>query len=301
MNKAMLLASAALCLAASGADRDMMAAVLRLEIADRVVIEAKKLDSSPEVSVAAEEYRANVISKIRGAIEPLFDSADDAQCALAAFIDSVRKAPADYAPLRDDVMKNDLPGDIEAAGAFLGNVQTWLGLRKKKGAEAPPLAVWLDRDSKVPPAVAKKPKKKKRRNSLRDAEAAAGTFVEAPDDGGSVLGTFGTARNERRQKALKDAESGMAQVMEERRIADEEYNAKKQAAAAAEAVAMQAQAQKLAAAEQEAVEQDQNSWKTRIKGIVSSAAGAAGSAFLGGVGSRVGEAAAQAVFKDIIR
>ena len=301
MNKAMLLASAALCLAASGADRDMMAAVLRLEIADRVVIEAKKLDSSPEVSVAAEEYRANVISKIRGAIEPLFDSADDAQCALAAFIDSVRKAPADYTPLRDDVMKNDLPGDIEAAGAFLGNVQTWLGLRKKKGAEAPPLAVWLDRDSKVPPAVAKKPKKKKRRNSLRDAEAAAGTFVEAPDDGGSVLGTFGTARNERRQKALKDAESGMAQVMEERRIADEEYNAKKQAAAAAEAVAMQAQAQKLAAAEQEAVEQDQNSWKTRIKGIVSSAAGAAGSAFLGGVGSRVGEAAAQAVFKDIIR
>ena len=301
MNKAMLLASAALCLAASGADRDMMAAVLRLEIADRVVIEAKKLDSSPEVSVAAEEYRANVISKIRGAIEPLFDSADDAQCALAAFIDSVRKAPADYAPLRDDVMKNDLPGDIEAAGAFLGNVQTWLGLRKKKGAEAPPLAVWLDRDSKVPPAVAKKPKKKKRRNSLRDAEAEAGTFVEAPDDGGSVLGTFGTARNERRQKALKDAESGMAQVMEERRIADEEYNAKKQAAAAAEAVAMQAQAQKLAAAEQEAVEQDQNSWKTRIKGIVSSAAGAAGSAFLGGVGSRVGEAAAQAVFKDIIR
>ena len=93
----------------------------------------------------------------------------------------------------------------------------------------------------------------------------------------------------------------MAQVSEERRIADEEYNAKKQAAAAAEAAAMQAQAQKLAAAEQEAVVQDQNSWKTRIKGIVSSAAGAAGSAFLGGVGSRVGEAAAQAVFKDIMR
>ena len=295
MNRAMLLASAALCLAASGADRDMMAAVLRMEIADRVVIEAKKLDSSPEVSVAAEEYRANVISKVREALEPLFDSADDAQRALAAFIDSVRKAPADYAPLRDDVMKNDLPGDIDAAGAFLGNVQTWLGLRKK-GAEAPPLAVWLDRDAKAPPAVAKKPKKKKRRNSLRDAEAAAGTFVEAPDDGGSVLGTFGTARNERRQKALKDAEAGMAQVAEERRIADEEYNAKKQAAAAAEAAAMQAQAQKLAAAEQEAVEQDQNSWKTRVKGIVSSAAGAAGSAFLGGVGSRVGEAAAQAVF-----
>ena len=59
----------------------------------------------------------------------------------------------------------------------------------------------------------------------------------------------------------------------------------------------QAHAQKLAAAEQQAVVQDQNSWKTRIKGVIAAAAGAAGSAFLGTVGGRVGEAAANAVFK----
>ena len=93
-----------------------------------------------------------------------------------------------------------------------------------------------------------------------------------------------------------DAEAGMAQVANERRIADEEYNAKKQAAAAAEAAAMQAQAQKLAAAEQEAVVQDQNSWKTRIKGIVATAIGATGSAFLGNVGGRIGEEASRALF-----
>ena len=49
--------------------------------------------------------------------------------------------------------------------------------------------------------------------------------------------------------------------------------------------------------EQQAVIQDQNSWKTRIKGIVAAAAGAAGSAFLGTVGGRVGEAAANAVLR----
>ena len=302
---AILAAMFAAISASAGADdrdRAMMTAVLRMDVADRVVMEAAKLDSSEEVSSAAAAYRENVLGGIRESLMPHFSSAEEAQKGLAEFVNAVQKSPGDYGALREGVMKGVLQRDIEAAGVFLGGVQTWLNL-KKKGEGVPPLAAWLGRDAKAAPAGAAgpKPKKKRRRNSLRDAEAPAGTFVEAPDDGGSVLGTFGTARNERRQKALKDAESGMAQVMEERRIADEEYNAKKQAAAVAEAAAMQAQAQKLAAAEQEAVEQDQNSWKTRIKGIVSSAAGAAGSAFLGGVGSRVGEAAAQAVFKDIIR
>jgi len=308
IKKAVLVAAVALAQSAFAAApspecvRAMMTAILRMEVADRVVSEAQKLDASKEVAAAANDYRSTVLSGIRASLMPHFASADAAQRGLAEFVDAVRKAPGEYAALRDDVMKADIPLDIEAAGAFLGSVQTWLGLRKK-GGDVPPLAAWLNRDSDPPQsgtAVAKKqkPKKKRRRNSLRDAEADVGEFVEAPDDGDSVLGTFGTARNARRQKAQKDAESGMAQVSEERRIADEEFNAKKQAAAAAEAAAMQAQAQKLAAAEQEAVVQDQNSWKTRVKGIVSAAAGAAGSAFLGGVGSRIGEAAAQAVFNE---
>ena len=63
------------------------------------------------------------------------------------------------------------------------------------------------------------------------------------------------------------------------------------------AALQQTAAQELAAAQQEAVQQDQNSWKTRIKNVVIAGVGAAGSAFVGSVGSRMGEAAAQAVFK----
>lgn len=302
MKLALAIPVLAAALSASAGDRDraMMTAVLRMDVADRVVMEAGKLDSSKEVSSAASAYRENVLGEIRESLMPHFSSAEEAQKGLADFVNAVQKSPGDYTALRDSVMQGVLQRDIEAAGAFLGGVQTWLGL-KKKGGSVPSLAAWLGRDAKAAPAgdADQKPKRKKarRRNSLRDAEAAPGTFVEAPDDGGSVLRTFDTSRHERRQKALKDAETGMAQVSEERRIADEEYNAKKQAAAAAEAAAMQAQAQKLAAAEQEAVVQDQNSWTTRVKGIVATAAGAAGSAFLGGIGSRVGEAAAEAVFK----
>ncbi len=294
----------ALYAVAGNRDGASMGALMRMELARQVVAEAQKMSALPEVGVAAERFREQMLSHARVELVAAFEDADTAQKSFAAFVDSVQAKPADYAPLRAEVAKGTLASDVASAGKFLGDVQSWLRLKDK--GEVPPLASWLARDEKVAEtarerlvsdgsAVAK-PKKKKKRNSLRDAEAEPGTFVEAPDDGGSVLGTFDAARKARRQKALKDAEAGMSQVSSERRIADEEYNAKKQAAAAAEAAAMQAHAQKLAAAEQEAVVQDQNSWKTRVKSIVASAAGAAGAAFLGNVGSRIGEEAARSLF-----
>jgi hypothetical protein len=199
-------------------------------------------------------------------------------------------------------MKTLMAEDISRAGKLLGGIQTWLRLRAK--GDVPPLHAWLNRDV-TPAAVAvageghaSSPPKKKKRKSLRDAEAGAGEFVEAQDDAASSLRSFGAMRKMRREKAIKDAEAGMAQVSAERKAADEEYNAKKAAEAQAEAVAMQAHAQRLAAAEQEAVIQDQNSWRTRLKNVAATAVGAAGSAFLGNVGGRLGEAAAEAVFKD---
>ena len=176
-----------------------------------------------------------------------------------------------YGDLSARIVADDLQDDIDAAGGFLAELNA---------------------------AKNTKPKRKKRKsNPLRDAEADAGEFVEAKDDGESSLRSFGAQRKARRAKALKEAEAGMAQVASERKVADDEYNAKKQAAAAAEAAAQKAQAEKLAAAQQEAVVQDQNSWRTRIKNIVIAGVGAAGSSFAGAVGSRAGEAAAQAVFK----
>ncbi|MBQ3343493.1 MAG: hypothetical protein IJG84_16455 [Kiritimatiellae bacterium] len=280
-------------------ERAMMCALMRMELSGHVVAEAQKMSNMKEVVAAAERHRDVLMGVARERLLAAFANPDEARKELAAFVDAANANPADYASLRDAVTKGELAQDFASAGKFLGDVQSWLRLREK--GETLPLVAWLERDAKMPssnvsrPASAKTTKRK--RNSLRDAEAAPGPFIEAPDDGGSVLGTFGAARKKRREKALKDAEVGMAQVAEQRRIADDEYNAQKQAAATAEAAALQAHAQKLAAVEQQAVVQDQNSWKTRIKGVVATAAGAAGSAFLGNVGGRVGEAAAAAILR----
>jgi capsule polysaccharide export protein KpsE/RkpR len=112
------------------------------------------------------------------------------------------------------------------------------------------------------------------------------------------LASFSASRSERRAKALEEAQAGMQQVAAERQAAEQEYAAAKTAAAQAEADAMRKHADKLAAAEQEALEQRKNSWSGRLKQIVSTTIGAAGGAFFGGVGSRAGEAAANAVFKE---
>jgi hypothetical protein len=289
-----------------------MGALMRMELAGQVVAEAQKLSDLPEVAEAAQAMQSRLFGRARDGLISAFGAEDTAQSAFAAFVDAVQTAPADYAALRGTVANGDLEPDIAEAGQFLGDVQSWLRLRDK--GDVPPLRAWLDRDRAVPlpsaPAAATavaarpparpqaRPAPSKPRNPLRAREARAAEFVEEEEDTGNVLATFHAAREARRQKALADAESGMAQVAEERRIADEEANAKKQAAASAEAANMEAQAQKLAAAEQDAVIQDQNSWKTRFKNIVGTALGATGSAFLGNVGGRIGEEAARAVFNN---
>lgn len=278
------------------ADRAMMAELLRMEVASRVVSEAGKIDGSDEVASAAASYRGKVVASVRERLTALLG--DSAQTRFAAFVDEAGGNPGRYGDLRATVAREDIQDDIAAAGKFLGDVQTWARLKAK--GEVPPLATWLSREAKPGGEGAGKRAvaKKKKSNALRDAEAEAGTFVEADDDGASSLRSFGEMRSARRKKAMEEAQAGMSQVAEQRRVADEEANSKKIAAAQAEAAAQQAHAQRLAAAEQEAVVQDQNSWKTRMKSVVSSAIGSAGGAFLGSIGSRVGEEAARAVFED---
>jgi hypothetical protein len=84
----------------------------------------------------------------------------------------------------------------------------------------------------------------------------------------------------------------------ERRAAEDEAAARKLAAAQAEADAVRKQAEKLAAAESEAIEQRRNSWSGRLKSVLTTAIGATSGAFLGNVGSRAGEAAAEALFNS---
>jgi hypothetical protein len=297
---AAMLAGAA-CAAAQSPEREMMASLMRIELASQVERNAEKIsegfddDVRSAVADAAEGYRARIYDGVKAALLKLNPDADEVEEEFAEFIDTVNASPKKYASLRSEIAKGALKGDISAAGKFLGNIQTWLEA-VKRGDDAPSLDAWLERDT-VKKTAQQAPKKKKRSNSLRDAEASGGEFVEANDDANSSLRSFGAVRRARREKALKEAEAGMAQVAEQRRIADEEANAKKTAAAQAEASAMQARAEKLAAVEQEALVQRQNSWSTRIKNIVGAGLTAAGSSFFGTVGQRVGEAAAREVFK----
>ena len=310
------------------AQRAMLKAYLKTELANRVVAEAAKMgegagdDVKAEIAKASGGYRSAAFAGVRRTItaavgeerakesfvsfvnafvaaEKKGDASALGPLAVIAGLDS---APDGYAELRSSAMKVLLAADIDQAGKFLGGVQTWMRLRAR--GDVPPLAAWLDRDrmsaagSPAQETAAASRPKARSRNSLRDAEAATGKFVEAKDDSKSSLRAFSAMRNTRREKRLKDAEAGMAQVAAERRSADDEAVAKKMSAAQAEAQALQMQAQRLAAAEQEAVVQDQNSWRTRLKNVAATAVGAAGSAFLGNVGGRLGEAAAEAVFKD---
>ena len=283
----------------SEAEGEMAAIYLKMGIAENVFAEAGKLAGTNaavrgEIGAAAQKFRANIIGDARRRLMAIYPDEQVARKEYGAFVERFAKTAT--AETRSAIIKRSLAADIESAGKFLSEVQAWLRVRAKEG-NALSLAVWLNRDRKAPApkaAVAKK-KPKRKANPLRDAEADAGTFVEAKDDGASSLRSFGALRKSRRDKRLAEAQQGMEQVAAERRVADEAANAKKLAAAQAEAAAQQAQAQRLAAAEQEAVIQDQNSWKTRLKGVASTAIGATAGAFAGSIGSHVGQAAADAV------
>ena len=54
----------------------------------------------------------------------------------------------------------------------------------------------------------------------------------------------------------------------------------------------------VSAAQSEAIEQRKNSWSGRLKSVLTATIGATSGAFLGNVGSRAGEAAANAIFSE---
>ncbi len=302
--------------------RVLLKSVYRLGVQGQITAQAKRLaepldaQTTVEVESAVDVFRAEIGESIRTELEGVFGTT--ARDEFGGFVEAFTQAevandldflarivssagdwgqvPTTYEALRGAMVQDVLKADIETAGKFLADIQTWLDLRKKSD-EVPLLRVWLDRDKPMQPVVQESAKPKRKRNPLRDAEASAETFDGSGGDEGSALESFGLARTERRQKALEDARAGMQQVAEERRVAEDEMASKKIAAAQAEGEAVRKQAEKLAASESEAIEQRRNSWSGRLKSILSTTIGATSGAFLGQVGSRAGEAAADAVFK----
>ncbi len=211
--------------------------------------------------------------------------------------------PADYAALRQLGLNAWLKPDIQASSQFLGDVQTWLQLQQKT-PNMPTLAAWLTRDVPAarPPAAphaAPRPQPTVAQQ-LASAEAPLPEFQPEPEQAGAnPLDSFIAQRKERRERAVKEAQEGMAQVASERQQAEQEVASKKQAEAQAEAEAMKAHAQRLAAAETDALEQEKNSWSSKLKGIVGATISAAGGAFFGGIGAQAGQMAANLIFQNV--
>lgn len=213
--------------------------------------------------------------------------------------------PTDYSMLRQAVVQGPLADDMLAASKWLGEIQTWMDVRRKD-KDVPALDAWLTRSEPAEVATgwqwkktgSPKPAASAPANPLAAAEPEMGAYEDQGGDEGSPLDTFGELRKKKREKALEEAQAGMQQVAAERQAAEEEYGQKKLAEAQAEAENIKRHAEKLAAVEKEALDQRQNSWSARLKKIVGSTISAATGAFTGGIGTRAGEEAADALFKD---
>lgn len=131
---------------------------------------------------------------------------------------------------------------------------------------------------------------------LRAAEAAPAPLTTGDSAAGAPLQQFSTLREQRRQKALEDAHAGMAQIASERDAWEQEYAANKEAKAQAEAQALQAQAERLAATDQEALEQRKNSFRSRAVNVLAGVASATVSGFTGAIAGRAADEAVHAIF-----
>ena len=135
-------------------------------------------------------------------------------------------------------------------------------------------------------------------NPLRDAESAAPPLEYGDVSGGAPLQQYSGRREERRQKALDQAQTGMEQVAAEREAWEQEYASDVEAKAQAEAEAVKRQAERLAATDEEALEQRKNSFKSKAVKVLAGVAEATVGGFTGAIGARAADEAVNAIFGD---
>ena len=201
---------------------------------------------------------------------------------------------ADYRSLRKLALQQWLTEQIATSSRFLSEIQTWAEVRGKE-KNVPNLSVWMARNERnisTPAAV-----HENATNALAQAEAPLPEFSPQPAQQGNTMETFSQLRKDKRAQAMIDGQSGMQQMAMERQSAETEQGAQKMAKAQAESEAMRAHAQKLAAVENEAMAQRENSWGNRIKQIIGGTVSAGIGAFTGGIGSELGQRATNELFK----
>lgn len=301
------------------ADELLLRSYIRYTLATEVHSQARKLAAeakgaqAEQISSLADEWFGEEVDSLRADLEKRFgDNARERFSAFVAEFTAAEKSgdsgyleqlsrqaglmepPSDYKALRRLALERWLKDQFAVGTSLLSEIQTWSELAAKQ-SDAPTLDAWLERNqAQAAPA----PKQVKRpANPLRAAEAKAPAWDDSVvSASGSALDSFAKRRKDRREQAMQTAQAGMQQMSVERQAAEQERAARIAADAQAEAEAMRAHAQKLAAVEAEALKQRENSWGNRIKRIVGSTIGAGVGAFTGGIGTEAGRRAADAVF-----
>ncbi len=214
--------------------------------------------------------------------------------------------PSDYAALRQTVMAGPMAEDMKASAFILGSLQSWTQW-KREGRPAPPLTAWLTRSEAGKDATqttAPKPKAVPPPPGSVAALAAAegGSQFAVPEEGEeeapSPLAAYSDLVKQKREQMFKDSTAASEQLLAQRKEWEDDQAQKKTAAAEAEAESVKKHAEALAQADKDAIEQQQNSWQNKLKGVASALVSSAVGAFTGGVGTQAGEKLAEAVFKD---
>lgn len=215
---------------------------------------------------------------------------------------------ADYAALNQAVTERYMEGDVRDSSWLLGNIQRWAELRRA-GRPMPPLAMWLSRDVPSPsPSAAPKATAAPTRpaaspgsvEALMAAEAVPQITLPAEnvEATASPLAVFQEQWKKKREDLYKDSNAATDQMLTQRKEWEEDYAAQRKSKAEAEAEAFKKHSEELAKADKDALEQQQNGWQSKIKGIVGSLISSSVGAFTGGVGTQAGEKLAQKVFKN---
>ncbi|HOW98640.1 MAG TPA: hypothetical protein P5567_07960 [Kiritimatiellia bacterium] len=274
----------------------LMANYLRYLLLDQVetqgadVIAQAPAADQAGLRAALDRWTGALQQTIRGDLEARLG--DNARQQFEDFIDAFSRAEQaqDMAYLENLGRETGWPGPVSAYEDFRRwGVESWLASDMQGGVD-----LLSEMTARAQPAAAPPPRKS---NPLRDAEAAPAAVEYEEPESGAPLQSFSSLREERRQKALEQAQAGMQQVASEREAWEQEYASDVAAKAQAEAEAMKKQAERLAATDQEVLEQDKNSLKTKLIGVLAGGVEAGVGGFTGAVGSRLADEAVNEIFK----
>ncbi len=250
-------------------------------------------DRVDAVRVELGQYYQQQSQKILGEFAVRYRAAEQSQdhdfLAQTAHDLGLRTVPKDYGALRAILLQTLLKNDLKLEASFLSEIETWLDLKQRLPDKTPPLVFWLTRKDRRPVSTASSTVDPAMRRPAQPVDPLVAAEAPSPNVGAVKIGSdvnpldaMLAQEKALHEKRLHDTVADMQLIGSERKQYEDQVAAKKQAEAQAEANAMKHQAEQLAAVEQTALQQRENSWGNRLLNaalsIVGAGAGAAVSA-----------------------